>query len=294
MDILNTKTASGKAFKDVNYFTNSAGDPIYCKYWEPSGDASPKGMILIVHGYAAHCARYDELALKFNELGLSVFSHDHTFHGENPGTCDIVDYRQYMRDCLQHIDIMRARNPMLPLYLFGHSMGGCISVFLDAENPGLFKAMVLSSPMLALNRELTAWKVNLLRPVGAVMPWLPVGRLDANQITCDIKEVKKYLDDPLIYTGAVRVRQAIQIYEMGTAVQALFEQVKVPFLVLHGAEDLICELKGSQILMEKAVLAEDKKLRVFEGARHELLHEGGDVPGVFVREVCDWLSAHME
>ena len=44
-------------------------------------------------------------------------------HGESEGyRWDISDYKIYLRDLLQHINIIKMKYPDLPLYLFGHSM----------------------------------------------------------------------------------------------------------------------------------------------------------------------------
>ena len=40
--------------------------------------------------------------------------------------------------------------PDAPLFLFGHSMGGCVSALFLEKYPDTFKAAVLTSPMLKM------------------------------------------------------------------------------------------------------------------------------------------------
>ena len=44
-------------------------------------------------------------------------------HGESEGErCDVTSYEVYLRDLLQHVDLMKKKHLNLPFYLFGHSM----------------------------------------------------------------------------------------------------------------------------------------------------------------------------
>lgn len=293
MDLAEKTTRSGKFFKDVDCFVNSEGDPIFCKYWHPESNIL-KGMLLLVHGFAEHCSRYEPFAQRLaDKLDLLVFANDHAAHGENQGYfLDIVDYRQFIIDMMQHIEIMTTKHPSLPLYLFGHSMGGCLSVFLASEVSHLFKGVILSSPMLEPNREFTRMKVMLASALSAILPRLPVGRLDPDLISRNTKEVERYNDDPLVYSGPVRLRTGLQLYRMSTDVQECMAKVVAPLLILHGDDDQVCEISGSKKLVEVA-RSTNKELHVFPGARHELLHEIDNVPEEFICKVFEWLSQQM-
>lgn len=48
--------------------------------------------------------------------------------------------------------------------------------------------------------------------------------------------------------------------------------MKVPFLVLHGGGDQLCNPKGSELLFEQASV-EDKTLKIIPSALHNLYHE---------------------
>ncbi|KAG7242458.1 hypothetical protein INR49_022148, partial [Caranx melampygus] len=47
-------------------------------------------------------------------------------HGQSEGDrMNIKDFQLYIRDSLQHIDLMRSRHPDLPVFIVGHSMVWC-------------------------------------------------------------------------------------------------------------------------------------------------------------------------
>lgn len=53
----------------------------------------------------------------FLSLSLSVG------HGQSEGERMIINnFQTYIRDSLQHIDIMKGRYPNLPVFIIGHSM----------------------------------------------------------------------------------------------------------------------------------------------------------------------------
>lgn len=46
-------------------------------------------------------------------------------HGQSEGERVIVkEFQVYVRDSLQHIDLMKSRHPDLPVFIVGHSMVG--------------------------------------------------------------------------------------------------------------------------------------------------------------------------
>ena len=286
-------TRSGKSYNDsdVKFFKNSAGDKIFSKYWIPE-EGSVKGLVFIIHGFAEHCQRYDSFAKDLNSQGLMVFSHDHVLHGENPGYFEITNYQQFIDDAKQHATLMKEKHPDLPMFLFGHSMGGCVSLFLVKDNPTLFNGLILSSPYLAPSAEFTPFKVAVAKRLYTWLPRLPIGRLDPNQISSDKDQVKKYIDDPLIYSGRVNLQTALQLYNMVTEVQSCFELISLPFLVLHGVADEVALISFSRNLIESSPSTDKFKVE-FEGAKHELLHERDDIPETFAANVKLWINKRI-
>jgi len=63
-------------------------------------------------------------------------------------------------------------------------------------------------------------------------------------------------------------------------------------MIIHGDEDQLCELKGSQLLYEKSP-STDKNLKVFNGALHNLFHEVPEVREEAFSDVVQWISQRV-
>ncbi|XP_075406385.1 monoglyceride lipase isoform X3 [Tenrec ecaudatus] len=205
------------------HLVNADGHHLFCRYWKPK--ATPKALMFISHGAAEHCGRYEELAQMLMGLGLLVFAHDHVGHGQSEGERMVVsDFQVFIRDVLQHVDVMQKDYPALPVFLLGHSMGGAIAILAAADRPGYFSGMVLISPLVIANPEsATTFKVLAAKVLNLVLPNLSLGPIDASVLSrnksegsadrlCDSKgaymlmEAAKSQDKTLkIYEGAYHV-----------------------------------------------------------------------------------------
>ncbi|XP_070349171.1 monoglyceride lipase isoform X6 [Equus asinus] len=170
-------------YRDLPHLVNADGLYLFCKYWKPTG--TPKALIFVSHGAGEHCGRYDELAQMLVGLGLLVFAHDHVGHGQSEGERMVVsDFHVFVRDVLQHVDIMQKDYPGIPVFLLGHSMGGAIVILTAAERPGHFSGMVLISPLVLANPEsATTFKVLAAKVLNLVLPNMSLGPIDASMLS---------------------------------------------------------------------------------------------------------------
>lgn len=74
------------------------------------------------------------------------------------------------------------------------------------------------------------------------------------------------------------------------AVQPKFASLRQPLLVLHGGTDTVTPPAGSRALHERAASAE-KALRLYEAARHDLLHE--PEAGQVTQEIVAFVTRRM-
>ncbi len=132
--------------------------------------ADPVGAVVISHGFTESAEKYRELAYYFLEAGYSVFALDHRGHGKsyremkNPCLIHIGKFQHYIDDLDWFIQkIVRPNAVNLPLYLFGHSMGGAVAGMYLSQHPVTFRRAVLSAPMIAAKtRNLPGWIAELL------------------------------------------------------------------------------------------------------------------------------------
>ncbi|XP_011826681.1 monoglyceride lipase isoform X7 [Piliocolobus tephrosceles] len=253
------RTPQSIPYQDLPHLVNADGQYLFCRYWKPTG--TPKALIFVSHGAGEHCGRYEELAQMLMGLDLLVFAHDHVGHGQSEGERMVVsDFHVFVRDVLQHVDSMQKDYPGLPVFLLGHSMGGAIAILTAAERPGHFAGMVLISPLVLANPEsATTFKVDI------------------------------YNSDPLICRAGLKVCFGIQLLNAVSRVERALPKLTVPFLLLQGSADRLCDSKGAYLLMESAK-SQDKTLKIYEGAYHVLHKELPEVTNSVFHEINMWVS----
>ncbi|XP_069062357.1 monoglyceride lipase [Pleurodeles waltl] len=282
-------TPQGVSYNDLPHIINADGQYIFCRYWKPQ--TSPRALVYVVHGAGEHCGRYDELAQMMIGLNIFVFAHDHVGHGQSEGDrMAVSDFQVFVRDSLQHIELMKKEHPGLPLFILGHSMGGAISILTASERLSDFSGMVLISPLVLPNPETAStFKVFAAKVLNHVLPNFSLGSIDPNCISRNKKEVDLYTNDPLVHHGGMTVRFGMHMLNATTRVEKALPQFTLPFLLLHGTEDKLCDIRGSHAMIEKSP-SQDKTLKVYEDSLHALHKELPEVTSAVFKEIETWLA----
>ncbi|XP_040851249.1 monoglyceride lipase isoform X2 [Ochotona curzoniae] len=309
------RTPQNVPYRDLPHLVNADGQYLFCKYWKPTG--TPKALVFVSHGAGEHCGRYEELAQMLVGLHLLVFAHDHVGHGQSEGERMVVsDFHVFVRDVLQHVDLLQKDHPGLPVFLLGHSMGGAIAILTAAERPGHFAGMVLISPLVLASPEsattfkdypkivkgmvektsrlIMVWTPLLLWVLAAkvlnlVLPNLSLGPIDSSVLSRNKTEVDLYNADPLICRAGLKVCFGIQLLNAVSRVERALPKLTLPFLLLQGSADRLCDSKGAYLLMESAK-SQDKTLKIYEGAYHVLHKELPEVTNSVFHEINAWIS----
>uniref|UniRef100_A0A8C2S5K5 Serine aminopeptidase S33 domain-containing protein n=1 Tax=Capra hircus TaxID=9925 RepID=A0A8C2S5K5_CAPHI len=253
-------TPQNVPYQDLPHLVNADGQHLFCRYWKPSG--APRALVFVSHGAGEHCGRYEELAQMLVGLGLLVFAHDHVGHGQSEGERMVVsDFHVFIRDVLQHVDAVQKDHPGLPVFLLGHSMGGAICILTAAERPGHFSGMVLISPLVVASPDsATLFKVFAAKVLNLVLPNMSLGRIDSSVLSRNKTEVDIYNSDPLVCRAGLKVCFGIQLLNAVSRVERALPKLTLPFLLLQGSADRLCDSRGAYLLMESAK-SQDKTLK---------------------------------
>ncbi|KAL7399664.1 hypothetical protein ABVT39_028275 [Epinephelus coioides] len=286
------RSPQGVPYSDLQHIVNADGLHLFCRYWEPAGP--PRALVLIVHGAGEHSGPYDEIAQRLKELSLLVFAHDHVGHGQSEGErMNIKDFQVYIRDSLQHIDLMKSRHPDLPIFIVGHSMGGAISILTACERPSDFAGVALIAPMVQMNPDsATPFKVFLAKVLNHMLPRLTLGSIDSKWVSRDKKQVEAYDTDELNFHGGMRVSFGMQLMGAAARIEKEIPSISWPFLLLHGDADKLCDIRGSKMMYENAP-SSDKKIKIYDGGYHALHHDLPEVAESVLKEVTGWITEHL-
>ena len=252
------------------FFQSGSGANIFYRCWAP---AEPRAVTLLVHGLAEHSGRYEEFACLLADAGIATFALDLPGHGKSDGKPGHVqDFHEYTDTLGELLALVRQAHPDIPFVLFGHSMGGLIAADFLLQHQDKFVAAVLTGPAIQSPRQPSAAALLINSLIATVAPRLGVMQLDASGVSRDPQVVIAYENDPLVFHGKVSARLVTELFAAMDRVTANAAVIRLPLLIMHGSEDMLTAVEGSQLLHEK-VSSGDKQIVIYDGLYHEILNE---------------------
>jgi alpha-beta hydrolase superfamily lysophospholipase len=258
---------------------------IYREFWATT--TAPIGAVVVSHGYAEHCGRYAHLARALNGAGFAVLMYDHRGFGKSAGRPGYVGAIDILADDLGEM-VLTAREkwPSIPMFVFGHSMGGLVSTLYSMREassrppesaartllsppPGI-DGLILSSPLLRSQEAPLLQRVATL--LGALVPRLPTISMDRSAISRIESVVEDANQDPLNYHGRIPARTGAEFIRGMRRVDAEGHLLTLPVLIFHGTADRLADPDGSRDLYDRLVTSH-KQLSLFEGVYHEALND---------------------
>ncbi len=260
--------------------------------WLP--EQEPVALAVVVHGYGEHMGRYRHVIEVLVERGFGVYAIDHRGHGGSQGLRASVERFDYFVDDL-HLLVQQAKaaHPDLHLVMIGHSMGGLIATRYALRHQRELHALVLSGAALLIGESTPGYLKKLSRVLAAVVPTLgvvPAAKDGAAVLSRDEAVQRAFASDTLCYTGKLRARMGYEMWRAAIDTQARMEQITLPLLIMHGADDTLTDPRGSTMLYEKAGSA-DKTLKLWPGCRHEIFNEPEQAE--ILAYMVDWIAAHV-
>lgn len=245
---------------------HSHGCEVFGMHYQPK---ITKGVVVLVHGFGEHSGRYIEHVIPLLlDLNLSVMTYDNIGHGMSSGKRGHCPSYVALLDILNEvIDKAEASYPNLPLFLYGHSMGGNLVLNFALKRIVNFAGIVATSPYLRLAFQPPKWKLKLGRWMLTKIPsiTMPSG-LDPKGISRIPKEIEKYKKDPLVH-DKVSPMFSFPVMDAGEWAIQNAKQLKVKTLLVHGTKDAIIDYRGTSEFHEKSNIT---TLELFEGGYHEL------------------------
>ena len=269
----------------VDHVATRDGTSLLIRHWPvPSGE--PWAAMLLVHGLAEHCGRYEHVGTQLADAGIDAHALDLRGFGGSGGPRARVDRWSQLHDDLEErLAAVRSIAPSRPLVLFGHSMGGLIVLGYVLDGRVRPDLLVLSAP--AIGADVPLWQRLLAGPLRRLAPNLLIAnRLDTRVLSSDPAVRAAYVSDPLNqHKTTVRFGHAL-IGEQKRVAAAL-DRLSIPTFVVHGGQDQLVPTRASEVLDGRPGITR----RVYPGRLHEL-HNEPDGPDV-VRDIIDWVREQV-
>lgn len=268
-------------------FKTNEGSVLHAREWLPNRE--PRGLICLVHGMGEHCGRYAHLALAFNQAGHVLLSYDQRGHGKSSGQRGdalssetlLDDINSFSRECVR-------RFPNLPVFLYGHSLGGNLVLNYVLRRQPKIAGVIVTSPWLRLTVEPSVFLRKLAYFLNEFWPTFSMASgLDLNALSHDLNVIKAYKLDPLVH-DRISVRLFIAVDQAGNWAIDNADQFNLPLLLMHGSGDRITSVEATKLFASH--IKKDCTLKIYPGLYHELHNEPEREE--ILADLINWLTLH--
>jgi len=268
-------------------FEGVGGVTIFTREWQPAG--KPHGVVVISHGLNAHSGLYEWAAQQFTSNGLAVYALDHRGRGRSEGERFFVEkFSDWTEDLATFIDIVKSREPGLPVFLLGHSAGGVIASGYTLAHQDEIAGLIVED--IAYQIPAPDIALAILKGVSKVAPHAHVLKLKNEDFSRDPAVVAALNADPLIAGEKQPSETVAELVRADELLKKNFQKITLPLLILHGTADKVTKPHGSQEFYEKTG-SSDKTLKLYEGHFHDLLADIGKQQ--VMADIHAWIDAHL-
>ena len=230
------------------------GARLPARQWTPGAEASPRAVVIALHGMNDHAGMFEETAAFWAEdYGVLTIAYDQRGFGAAPARGRWAGAASMTADLAAAVAAARADYPNAPLYLVGHSMGAAVvlSAFVrdDGDDPEdaleeAYRAeirrgvdgVVLAAPAVWGGGELPlVYRLALNAAAGLAPGKTLTGERAARQASDNIEALRAMARDPLM------IRE--------TRIDAVLGIVRLMDAAWRGAKDLAPETAPPRALM---------------------------------------------
>ena len=259
----------------------------------PTELTDPKGVVVLIHGFAEHRRRYGHVAKHLNQHGYHVLAGDLRGHGESGGDRGYIDrFGDYVDDVTAFIGEAQKAFPSgdtRPPILVGHSMGGLVCLEYVLSHPKAVRALAITSPFFGIKIKVPGWKRSLGMAASVIHPRLKLpNQIDSYILSHDKASCKAYAEDPLIFHTAT-ARWFTEILAIHGDIRRRAPQLGIPMLLLQAGDDQLVDSQAAQQVFD-LLGGQDKTMKVYPGLFHEILNEVERE--TVLRDLTDWLGTH--
>jgi len=241
-------------------------------------DSNSKADVIFCHGLFEYSGRWGYEAEYFNERGYNFYSYDQRSHGESGG-----DTRAYIRSMDNYIKDFgiflneNLKDRKKPFFLFAHSFGAMVMIsYLIQQkfDSPYFRGVLFSGPFIQQKAETAPLLQKMAGIIATIMPKFKTIGVRPNSISRNADEVKKYINDPLVYTGGMYASTGHRILQQIKFLSDKLHKFDYPFLVMHGTDDELTEIKASERLHKESP-STDKTFIPLKDFKHEITRDIG-------------------
>lgn len=266
------------------------GASLFTRDWQPGG--AVRARLLVTHGFGEHSGRYAGLAEAMVAAGIAVHAWDHRGHGHSPGQRGhIPRWDVFRADVGRMLAGLRALdNVAVPVFLYGHSMGGLMVLDYGLHGSGPEPAGIIASAPFLYPEALPRWRRLMAAVAARLMPEFgETAGIDARTLSRDPAVVRDYEQDPLVHSR-ISARLAHEMFTTAARTRRSGHAFRHPLLIVHGEADRLAPATGSERFFA-GLGRGDFERRTWPETRHEP-HNDLDRDEVLAT-IEEWLLARI-
>jgi len=213
---------------------------------------SPRAAMVIIHGFGEHSGRYTRLMEHFATQGICTLAIDLEGHGRTGKQGVVRSYDIFHADVTISLNETRKKWPDLPLFLFGHSMGGGIILNHGLNKAPDVKGYLASAPLISPKDPIPTFQKHIVKALRKFLPNMTIkNEIVGARVTTIPEEQLKYETDPLNH-AKLGLGLAIDIVEGGEWIAENAHQWDAPLLVMHARGDQLTSFEATEKFADQA------------------------------------------
>ncbi len=274
---------------EENFFSGDENVRIYYQAWKPE---TAKAVVHLVHGFAEHGGRFQNVVDALLPEGIAIYATDHRGHGRSGGQRNYVPrFARYVADEDVLAGIISREYPDLPRFMLGHSMGSCIGLRWALEHQDSLKGLIMSGSGLKIGGNVNPVVRAVASGLSVVTPKLMVNPGNLSEfLSRDREVVERYNSDPNVYAKKISARLGIEMTKAFAENAKLAPRLAIPLLYQKGEEDRLI-VEGEELAA--AFKTRDLTVRIYPGYYHEVYNEPLPYRTQVMNDLRDWILARI-
>ncbi len=238
----------------------------------------PKAVLIFVHGIVGYGKYYLPFAQELSNYGIKVYLPDLRGHGNSEGKRgDVPDSMTLVYDLGIFYQLVLKENPIIPVYLGGHSMGAGLTLKYVKELTLYPSGLILIAGGLPIER-ISSRSESLLKQktISKVFQFLAPIFPHFRIISWDLSQK---LEDPLLVTN---YSLAFFNAAFPSNIKTIWEKINLPMLVIVGDRDEFYEKQDVERVFN-TYKREDRSFIILEDTDHL------DVLEKSIKYIVEWI-----
>jgi acylglycerol lipase len=262
--------------------------------WLPKGKI--RATILALHGFNDYSNAFADPAADWAKDGIATYAYDQRGFGQAPDRGHWVGTKRLDEDVAIASRLVAERNPGVPHYILGESMGGAIAITAATGSAGADRpvddGLILSAPAVWSRANMNPFERFALWAAYNIAPGMTLTGEGLHIHPSDnIAMMRRLAADPLVIK-ATRVDAIEGLVDLMDEAASDAPKLKPPLLILYGAHDELIPAKSMRAFLAALPSSRDGKIRIafYRDGYHMLLRDLD--ARIVIDDVASWVLDH--